>query len=455
MHRNVALSMRGIMSSYKQDNVDEGVSVLSPAEDASEAALLSFIDNSLWVSNDDQGIASQSTQKLAIVPVPTSFYELLRSVHGVYCNDGDVSYAPPLPIVNDAHHGGSRTTSGSSGSKHNGLHHEMVGKGGATQQVDRDGNATLSSTTSSLLFHDQWKICDDGAKDKENNQSTSNLHPDTQHDMYQGYHPLYFSNNPQTTSPTSQQLQPQALFRPIEFRRQVLPVSLPEIDGDHKEDATLKERSDTNERNDSIVAGYAVEYFPVELFYTIVDGDAELYSSKSTVSTSGKNKQGAKNVKFKIDSDRRGINSYQGIALASRSSSAFAVLRDLQQAAAPNRAQACVRLWKKSVCRSATVKGDGYDVLDVTSLCAAPSPATQSPGKSNGRQQPELTVEQWLGLEPLSVRRGSEQEKPMRVELLVEIRKSLSSTWVREPLELSNRLQVRKTTMKQLLRIEL
>ena len=220
----------------------------------------------------------------------------------------------------------------------------------------------------------------------------------------------------------------------------------------------------------SAIAGYAVDAFPVEFIYTIVECDAAPTSTVYAATNSGRDKPSAKNVTFKLDTDRQGINSHQGIALACRRSSIFAVLRDLQQVAAPNRAQTCVRLWKKSACEGATTKGDGYDLLDVDTLCAAPTlrlpPSPRGGGDAaakfsnpsrlmqDSRHPSQLTVEQWLGLEPLSVKRINEQkdlfyssgsEKPVRVELLVEIRQTIASKWVRDPLELTNRLQVRKT----------
>jgi hypothetical protein len=76
----------------------------------------------------------------------------------------------------------------------------------------------------------------------------------------------------------------------------------------------------------------------------------------------------------------------------------------------------------------------------------------QQSHKKQQLQQPSLTVEQWLGLEPLSIQDINRQkrqsysnkggEKEVVVELLVEVRVSPASKWIREPLELENRLQV-------------
>jgi hypothetical protein len=531
MHRHVAISMKGILSSYNNStttcvttiapelsgntnaNVDEeiNISVLSPADEASESKLISFIDNSLWIPqqqhDDDQAILAQSTHKLAIVPVPISFYELLRSVHGVYSNDGDVSYAPP-PLSNDNNVGKTAKNTSNIISAH----------------PSSSSSSSLLST-SSLLFHDQWKIGNDGANDDAQSvrRDRDDFHLDdnidnNEHDSYyQGYHPLYFSNDPShhhhhhhaSAASTNGKPWPKHPLscRPIEFRRQILPVSFQsEIGDDHEvekensksisnaatqsqysramQEATKSKKTNhaaamttttttanSKEKVDiSAIAGYAVDAFPVEFIYTIVECDAAPTSTVYAATNSGRDKPSAKNVTFKLDTDRQGINSHQGIALACRRSSIFAVLRDLQQVAAPNRAQTCVRLWKKSACEGATTKGDGYDLLDVDTLCAAPTlrlpPSPRGGGDAaakfsnpsrlmqDSRHPSQLTVEQWLGLEPLSVKRINEQkdlfyssgsEKPVRVELLVEIRQTIASKWVRDPLELTNRLQVRKT----------
>jgi hypothetical protein len=157
---------------------------------------------------------------------------------------------------------------------------------------------------------------------------------------------------------------------------------------------------------------------------------------------------------------------FHGIALASRSSLVMSVLHDIQRAAAPHRSHACVRLWKKSTCASATVIGDGYDLLDNATLCAAPtkrtliqygggvgnddgnggivssSPKSMERAQKQQQQLHSLTVEEWLGLVPLSVNNIYRPNKPVMVELLVEVRNSPTSKWTREPLELTNRLQV-------------
>jgi len=512
MHHHVALSMRGILSSYNSglstdDDADEGnndtnsdsdggVVVLSPADDASESKLMSFIDNALWVPDDEYAIATHSTQKLAVVPVPTSFYEMLRSVHGVVCNDGDLSFAPPLPFVNDR------------GGRVGGMEQQNRMNGTSV----KGGDSSLSSC--SLLFHDQWEKGIDGPTQMINHQNQG---------VFGGYHRYYFTNDHHAKS--------DPLFRPIEFRRQLLPVSsAKEVDGDEGDENSLsfanaakkgrvhspystlmqeaikskksydaKEKKNRDgdssvgfgsfERKDAKdgVAGYVVELFPVKFKYIIVGHDANgddscpTSSSEDHAATTTATPEGNQNKSSKNNNAEKSTihnpKHLHGIALGSRSSSAFAVLRDMLRAATPYRAQACVRLWKKSVCHSATVAGDGYDVLDINTIYAAPSVRSSCRGGGGGggkdgnllkgsspksiqhlpkQQQPQqlsLTLEQWLGLEPLSIQsiirqkrqyfsNNRSKEEEVVVEFMIEVRSSPASQWKREPLEFENRLQV-------------
>ena len=97
----------------------------------------------------------------------------------------------------------------------------------------------------------------------------------------------------------------------------------------------------------------------------------------------------------------------------------------------------------------ATNAGDGYELVDLDSLSRMPtakevnmSPqrTSRKSSKSKEDEEPSLTVEQWLGLEELSVR--SNASGPVALDLLVEVRSSATSSWPRESLELENRLQV-------------
>jgi hypothetical protein len=473
MHHHVALSMRGILSSYNAElaaggdlsdesndpNSNHCITVLSPAEDASESKLISFIENSLWVTDDENALATHSTQRLAIVPVPTSFYDMLRGVHGVICDDGDLSFAPPLPYVNDV---GGRV--------------EGVTNQKETNCAGVNHGESLSSSCS-LLFHDQWEEGLDGPNHSSKHR-INHLDPD----IFGRYHQHYFTND---HHPKVDQT-----FCPIEFRRRLLPVpSADEVQEDEKienvsyanvaakgrspystlmqEAIKSKKSYDAKEKKDrlggsnlcskgtaknddkSFVAGYMVEVFPVKFKYIIVGNDTVGDHSSLL---------GVHNP-----------NQVHGIALGSRSSSAFAVLRDIQRAAAPLHAHACVRLWKKSACHCATIKGYGYDLLDITKLHSDPSVKSScrgggsdkggNYGSSRGsspkstqqshKQHMSLTVEEWLGLEPLSIQNIHRQKRQLLsdedevvVNLLIEVRSSPAIKWSLELSELENRLEV-------------
>jgi hypothetical protein len=155
-----------------------------------------------------------------------------------------------------------------------------------------------------------------------------------------------------------------------------------------------------------------VEVHPVEFRYVVVD--AALPGSSPV------NKP-----------DSKPAYSANGIALLSRVSRLSDALNEFKRVVECNRSSACVRLWMKSPCagtstqRGATVRGDGYDLIDAALL--------------DGSEEEGLTVEKWLRLDDESRNANS---GPEVVEVLVEIRSSPSSRWVREPLELENRLQV-------------
>ena len=77
MHEHVLLSMRGLLNGVRRDNGSSS-------------------------SDDDDTTEDDDANMVRMCPVSTNFYDLLRGVHGVICNDGDLSYDPPLPyIMND------------------------------------------------------------------------------------------------------------------------------------------------------------------------------------------------------------------------------------------------------------------------------------------------------------------------------------------------------------------
>jgi len=455
MHEHVLLSMRGILGCSNGDdaNYDE-------------------------YGNDD---------KVAICPVSTGFYELLRNTQGVICSSDDegggdhpISYCPPTSYVDDPQ--------------------------GTSSGMNDTAPPNKPSALCSLLFHDQWKVNDistpsstttDGnATPNKNNSRTGSpngsgddddgyplfaLSPDAHQDVNQGgyQHPYPYANNEANNFPKLQQSN-QNHVRPIEFQRRLLSVPLSKDNDENEEESSSPGRNgylnvakkkkdtpspysrlmqealaskksmdqeadgnssvsssainlavDTTSTKESSV-GYTIEVFPVEFKYVIVDEDAGGISSGAVAT----------------DDNTTGLpqHSHQGIALASRTSSISEVLHDLQRAAVPNKPNSCVRIWKRSVCNEATKSGDGYDLLDDASLFAEPpvsSPKSMS-SKSKQLVVEELTIEQWLGMVPLNSKTAKEQActPGQVVELLIEVRRSPTSKWIRESLELENRVQV-------------
>ncbi|KAL9189843.1 hypothetical protein ACHAXT_009518 [Thalassiosira profunda] len=269
------------------------------------------------------------------------------------------------------------------------------------------GDENGGDLPSSLLFHDQWEG-----------------------DLSSQYPPI----------------------RPVEFRRRVVSVPLAVGDGEQiangsphttkkasyaaiMRDAT-KSQKKTDPKEDTLAsdkAGLTVEVFPVEIRYVVaVDGGYGVTSPGEGTDNSSLPKP-----------------PRHGVALASRRSPVRDVLHDLQRAAAPDGDTACTRIWMRSRCMEATNAGDGYELVDLDSLSRMPtakevnmSPqrASRKSSKSKEDEEPSLTVEQWLGLEELSVR--SNASGPVALDLLVEVRSSPTSSWSRESLELENRLQV-------------
>ena len=153
-----------------------------------------------------------------------------------------------------------------------------------------------------------------------------------------------------------------------------------------------------------------VEVYPVEFKYVVVDP--------------------TRNVSTPTNNDSMSVHSASGIALVSRVTRLSDAFNDFIRAVACNRSSSCVRLWRKSPCagtqtmRGATAKGDGYDLVDATLL--------------DVKDEGGPSVEKWLRLDEM---RASDSEGAL-VEILVEIRSSPTARWIREPLELENRLQV-------------
>lgn len=224
-----------------------------------------------------------------------------------------------------------------------------------------------------------------------------------------------------SSSPHQQQHTP----RPIEFKRRILTISdihklqsnaIPSPSNKTSSYSKLMKEAMTSSNEDGRDAttgeqkSCTVEVYPVEFKYVVVDP--------------------TRNVSTPTNNDSMPVHSASGIALVSRVTRLSDAFNDFIRAVECNRSSSCVRLWRKSPCagtltmRGATAKGDGYDLVDATLL--------------DVKDDSGPSVEKWLRLDEM---RASDSEGAL-VEILVEIRSSPTARWIREPLELENRLQV-------------
>jgi len=398
--------------------------------------------------------------RFAACPVPTPFYEMMRSHHGVICEDGrSISFQP----------GGVVDANGSGAGNGNGSGEGTVsGNGIAVVGVD-------GTSPTCLLHHDQWSIggTATGAGNGTAKAATKNnvdiQHPSMASSSGSAAHGPYVSSN----APTNLMSIPSVpkLPRPIEFRRRILPVqsstpSLAKENGSSKKETSLlfktsPEKTKINNTtpptassatspspHKSSTTDCIIETHPIEFRYSIIDGTVPNPPSPLTVSLR---------------------HTHEGMALASRDSMAGEVLRDLERAAAPHRSSACVRLWMRSPAqqpqqrgsgsngvvsgrRGATLRGDGYDLIEMEALspkAARPvngevnESLSSSSSKSDNAKQ-SMTVAEWLRLEERGLGLMSKKTLlgPVVVELLIEIRSSPTARWSRESLELGNRWEV-------------
>jgi hypothetical protein len=471
LNRNVSLMMKGLMinnttavaaanniNSNNRNNNDEGSTgncrnnnniVLTIQQEMNEKCLIDFLDSSKTTDNDDDNDDNNyhTTPHLAVSPVPSSFYEILRQTLGVICEDGHtISYQP---------------------------------------STSKNGGGHDVGNMSSLLYHDQWDvdsmIPSSAAAAAAVRKNMDIYYPSSPNTIVGGRGGAIFNTVPVTTNPHSTTVTNTTITtkqivapRPIEFRRQLLqsssfiesdksttskPTSAIAVSGPNKNDsyATLLREATQSKResqgggnnNDVKHSGgwtmiNSVELHPVEFHYAIIDGAISSPLPPAAV---------------RANSLRQ---SQKGIALASRASFAKDVLHELERAATPGCSNACVRLWMKSRpyvnikagVRGATKNGDGFELIDIDSLLSSrtevsslvPPPKPKTPprsfGISNKGNYIPLTVGEWLKIEKSFQPSSNHSSHPVIVELLIEIRTSPSSRWIRESLELENRLQV-------------
>eukprot|EP00804_Cyclotella_cryptica_P029210 CCRYP_011647-RC/>CCRYP_011647-RC protein AED:0.05 eAED:0.05 QI:124/1/1/1/1/1/6/1079/1337 len=389
LRRNVSLMMKGVAATANASNDFEEHVVLSVDEETKDDSLIEFLslDDNYEAKAKIHGQDEDTRPRIGICPVSSSFYEWIRSTLGVICeDDASVSFQP-----------GSKS---------------------ATQIGNCGGD---SCELPALLYHEQ----------SSNIFSFSGIKSSNDIDIPHPASTTCQSSYKETVSNSHCQA---PLARPIEFPRRILSTTIPKSgmnDGNNshnplmnankkmssysklmKEAMTRRDEEGQNVIDESESKSCTVEVYPVEFRYVVVDPTLPSYTSPAMSKT-----------------DRGPSTSFaQGVALVSRVSRISDALNDLKRAVELHRSSACVRLWGKSPCagtetmRGATIRGDGYDLIDETLLDAS----TEEEGS---------TVEAWLRLDEKS-------REPFVVEILVEIRSSPTSRWVREPFELQNRLQV-------------
>ncbi|KAL7518675.1 hypothetical protein ACHAWX_003486 [Stephanocyclus meneghinianus] len=392
LRRNVSLMMKGVAAIANTTNNVEDHVVLSVDEEMKDDSLIKFLslDDDHEAKTKIDGKDVDTRPRIAVCPVSFSFYDSIRSTLGVICEDDvSISFQPGSKSATQSGHGG-----------------------GDCRELP------------ALLYHEQSLNIFLASGNKSSNDIDI-PHPSS----------ASCQSSHKESVPSSQSHLP--LARPVEFPRRILSMTIPrsEVNNSNNTSTSListnkkmssysklmKEamaRRDEEEQNaiDELESkSCTVEVYPVEFRYVIVDPTLPSYTSPTLNKTDL----------------RPSPSSAHGIALVSRVSLISDVFNDLKRAVELHRSSACVRLWSKSPCvgtetmRGATIRGDGYDLIDET-LLNAPS----------GEEVP--TVETWLRLDEISKEANS---GPFVVELLVEIRSSPTSRWVREPFELQNRLQ--------------
>ena len=343
-----------------ENNEDENV--LSVNEEMRQDKLLQFLARDKQAANGED-----NRPRLAVCPVSASFYEFIRSTLGVICEDGkSISFQPGKAPTGHGeilyHEQYSNLTAGNKSSKDIDIPHPSC----ASQSSSMDAGSSSDRRQIPRPIEFQRRILTIPATRKQTDISSTPTN----------------ASSPNKKMSSYSKLMKEAM-------------------------TSRKEEGQDISTEESTTC--TVEVHPVELRYIVSD---PTLPGSNTLTKDSK------------------AYSTNGVALVSRVAPLSEVLNDFKRSVESSRSSACVRLWSKSPCvgtavaRGATVKGDGYDLIDAALLDA----------KEDG-----LTVEKGLRLEDGARDANS---GPDVVEILVETRSSPTSRWAREPLELENRLQV-------------
>jgi len=141
----------------------------------------------------------------------------------------------------------------------------------------------------------------------------------------------------------------------------------------------------------------------------------------------------------------RDAYSALGFILVSRTSPIKDALAAIAKIVTPDKSSDCVRLWKKMNYGTdrATAEGDGYELLHLDD--SLEGKLIQLPNTKNKKEKENSKKTETPAPPPLTVGEWSERndgDKGKAVKLLLETRMTPKSKWVREPLELENRIKV-------------
>lgn len=157
-----------------------------------------------------------------------------------------------------------------------------------------------------------------------------------------------------------------------------------------------------------------VEVYPIKLNYRIVDATTSLDGS----------------------GDKKGQDGIRGFILVSKRTRVYDALHDLMAVTAPNTSSECKRVWSQRV--SGTKSScDGFELVDLESLdgTLVKKEKKELEGGSPRKltQVPSILVGEWIETHQV----GDAKE----LEVIVELKRP-NTSWPRDDLELSNRLQV-------------
>lgn len=299
--------------------------IVSSPPTKSPATGASYIRRAQSLNHDSGGTqhGENSCEQIQCCAVPEKFYETLRSIHGVLCDDTfSVSFQP----------------------------------------FERRYEGRYEDV---LIHHHELNI-------PKKHESES-------------------KNGARNKLPASKDSSSSA--QPVEFRRKIILQDVA-IFTPHPKNL-MEKLMQEEQRLKSPQSFPSVEVHPIRLLYSIIsEGDGPDFS-KSPV-------------------------SHSGFVLISRDEPVIDALQALMKVATPRKATTCVRVWIK---RSITPL-ESYELVHMDDL-------RDKEGSNDG----QMMVCEWI-------RRHSSTPSPSQLELLVETRKTASSSWYRESLELENRIKV-------------